>query len=651
MNISKTLFKALTRCSNAPALYNMYINKAFHDVKEINGVSLDTIRHNLNDLGESLFNEELYELEENIFTNMFDEETGEDLTIMTSAQLEAFKNVFTEVEVLATKHIEKMFNKKVIASKNTYEQKKYEFYNAGNKYYCYLDAYLEDNKKIKVFEVKSTSSRRFSLFTLSFKRGGMKLPIFEEKENGIFEYIADRYIGQVVDDILITKDLLNEKLINLINRYSDIGKYIYDISIERNVIEHSYLSKNEELPEIDYYLVILNHEYIYDGALENDKPIYLRSSNGQELFKIYSVNELTKLYQPLIDEEREKLEEEFIHLTVCNNCLGKHCMYKKTEQCKFFNICHQPVLIDGSILDYTGKDKAFKELGDNPKKRKVISMYDLINNGIYTMEGARNYITGLNQQIELDCYLNNKTYYDIDNLTFLIDKITYPIYHLDFESYNCPLPRFYGEKPYTQSLFQYSLHIEKEPGVCDIEKDHYEYLAPDHLDRRRCLAEKLISDIDLSNGGCVLAYHADFEKRRIKELMVLFKDLEEKLLNIYEHVFDLEHVIHASIDVYKKYDSTYTLKNKPTFNFYHKDLHGSFSIKKILPLFTDLSYNTLDVKNGTEAVLVYGMLPMLSEKEYEDKYLALRRYCRQDTWSMVKILQGIKNAINYKDKK
>ena len=42
-----------------------------------------------------------------------------------------------------------------------------------------------------------------------------------------------------------------------------------------------------------------------------------------------------------------------------------------------------------------------------------------------------------------------------------IKKIKYPVYYLDFESYNCPLPRFKGDHPYTQSLFQYSLHVEK----------------------------------------------------------------------------------------------------------------------------------------------------------------------------------------------
>mgnify|MGYP003477957340 CR=1 FL=1 len=81
-------------------------------------------------------------------------------------------------------------------------------------------------------------------------------------------------------------------------------------------------------------------------------------------------------------------------------------------------------------------------------------------------------------------------------------------------------------------------------------------------------------------------------------------------------------------------------------NYYHNNLHGSFSIKKVLPIFTNLSYADLDVHNGTEAVYTYGILPTLTDKEYEDKYLALRKYCQQDTWAMVEILWGLKKEFN-----
>lgn len=644
MNISKTLFKALTRCSNAPALYNMYINKGFHDVKEINGIELNTIENSLDELTSDEFDESK-DAEREIFASMYDEETGEDLTIVTSAQLEAFRDVFTEVEMLAAEYIEKLFSMPVISSKNTYEQKKFEYNHNGNKYYCYLDVYIENKNKLQIFEVKSTTSRKFDELAFSVKRNGNKYRYFEMDEHKIKRCVLEKYIGETLDGVLIDQSLIENKIKTPLNRYSNVGKYIFDIAIERNFIENSFTSKGLAIPEIEYYLVVLNHEYIYDGTQINGENIYHTSKNGEELFKIYDMNFLTKAYFDYIENAKDKLEKAFEHLTICNHCLGKHCMYKKTDQCKFLNICFSPLLKDGSILEYTSRNSAFKEPNEKGKLQ-IVDMYDLINNGIYTMEDAKEYTHDIDQYIELDCYKNKKQYYDLENLKFLISKIQYPLYHLDFESYNCPLPRFRGEKPYTQSLFQYSLHIEKKPYKCDLEKDHYEYLAPDHLDRRRELALKLIKDIDLSRGGTTLAYHATFEKQRIEELIKLFPDLEKELTVILNSIFDLEDVIHASEKVYQRYDPSYSIDGKPKFNFYDSRLHASFSIKKILPIFTDLSYSTLEVKNGTEAVLVYGKLPNYTNHEYQEKYLALRKYCRQDTWSMVKILQGIKNKID-----
>lgn len=646
MNISKTLFKTLSRCPNAPALYNMYINRAAHDVKEINGIDLNDIKNEIDKLDSDIFSE-LSEYESEIFGNMYDEDTGEDLTIVTSAQLEAFKDIFVEVEERASKYIETLFNKKVVASKNTYEQKRFEYSYNGNKYYCYLDIYIEEENKLKIFEVKSTTSSKIDELHVTFKRGN-PLPLFKmNNETKIMEFIGNNYI----EELNVDKDTLLSKMNNVLDRYSDVGKYLYDISIERHIIEQSFLTVGEEIPEIEYYLVTLNHNYRYDGLIKDGKRVYNTSKDNEELFKIYDVNYLSKEYQNLILEERAKFDKESEYLKIRNNCLGTHCKYKKNDQCKFFNICHKPVLTEGSILEFTGRHYCFKSLTEltKTKKPKTLNIYELINDGIYTMEDALIYTPDIDQHIEYDCYKNNKQYIDKENLKFLIDKISYPLYHLDFESYNCPLPRFIGEKPYAQSLFQYSLHIEKEPGCCEIDNEnglyHLEYLAPDHEDHRRDIAERLIKDIDLSNGGSVLAYHAVFEKTRISELMSFYPDLKDQLQVIYDAIFDLEDVLHASEKLYQKYDPTYSLEGKPKFNFYDKNLHASFSIKKVLPIFTDLSYSNMDVKNGTEAILTYGMLAELTDKEYEEKYLALRKYCRLDTWSMVKILQGLKNLI------
>ena len=144
------------------------------------------------------------------------------------------------------------------------------------------------------------------------------------------------------------------------------------------------------------------------------------------------------------------------------------------------------------------------------------------------------------------------------NLTIILEKIRegilelrYPIYHLDFESFPCPLPRFKGESPYMQSLFQYSIHIEHEPGVCDKDSDNYYFLAGDHNDPREALIKGMI-DIIKPDGGSVLVYNIAFEKTRINELARLFPAYKDRLLDIADRLFDLMDIVKGNTKLYKK---------------------------------------------------------------------------------------------------
>jgi len=130
-----------------------------------------------------------------------------------------------------------------------------------------------------------------------------------------------------------------------------------------------------------------------------------------------------------------------------------------------------------------------------------------------------------------------------DKIKAGLDSLTYPIYHLDFETFPCPIPRFKGEHPYYQSPFEFSLHIEKESGVCDKEKDNYVSLAKTNEDERLELVTELVNRIPIKKGGCMLAQNVTFEKARIKELAEMFPEYKEELLLIRESGRDLLEII------------------------------------------------------------------------------------------------------------
>ena len=206
-----------------------------------------------------------------------------------------------------------------------------------------------------------------------------------------------------------------------------------------------------------------------------------------------------------------------------------------------------------------------------------------------------------------------------------MSNLSYPIYFLDFESFQPAVPLFDNARPYEQIVFQYSLHyIEAEDG----ELKHKEFLAYPGGDPRRALAEQLCRDIPLN--VCTTAYNMSFEKSRIRELAALYPDLSEHLMNIYDNIYDL------MVPFQKKW-------------YYCKAMQGSYSIKYVLPaLFPDdpaLDYHNLEgVHNGGEASVTFGRMADMSIEEMEEARENLLKYCGLDTFAMVKVWEKLKEV-------
>lgn len=660
MRISKSLFKNLTRCPNFSALYDMYKFRSLHHVKSIHGINVEDVYN----LPEGEFDDEKEEMRE-IFYSMFDEETGEDLTVATNAQIEAMQSYFTEIEILAGEYISKLFGGEVHYSRKTKEQKLFSFNNGDHEYLCYLDGYLETDEGIKIFEVKGTTSNKFIKLGKKIKKDNedeediLEIKTKEDIYDSIFVrgpkgilYLREDLLDTIETDRLSIKEYQRYRN-KLFDRYGSdgTGKNVYDLAVERYIIENSLRREGKEdlIDSIKYYLVVLTGDYIFDGTYVDGKAQYGVDVNGRELITLIDMTTITKEYQPLIDDECQAIEKYLRDLSISNNNIGVFCEYKKATECKFKPVCFKKVLVDGSILEYMKKHIAFVSKDGNQKER--FDVYELINRGMYKLTDVPvEYLDKDYNIIQYQCKISNSTYMDKEKIKKVIDDLKYPLYHLDFETFGCPLPRYQGEKPYAQSLFQFSLHIERSKGQCDKNKDHYEFLAPDHEDHRKELAEKLIQWIDLSNGGTVIVYNQNFERTRLKELAQIFPEYAKELLNIRDHIFDLLHVLAGNKEMFLPYAHPYLTKAEAEkwagmINFYHNNMRGSFSIKKVLPLFSNLSYENLGVRNGTEAVLAYSLLPYYTEQEYKEKYLALRQYCQQDTWAMVEILWGLERAV------
>lgn len=262
-------------------------------------------------------------------------------------------------------------------------------------------------------------------------------------------------------------------------------------------------------------------------------------------------------------------------------------------------------------------------------KLKTVDKYSYYRQGIISYSDIVDKRPKLSEkqwmQVE-SAHFNYPPFVDKKGIKEFLDSLKYPLYHLDFETFQQAVPKWDGVNPYMQIPFQYSLHVQNtREGALE----HFEYLSQPGDDPRRKLAEQLCHDIPLN--VCSLAYNMSFEKRVIKSLANQYPDLSDHLMNIHDNMKDL------MVPFQKQH-------------FYCKELQGSYSIKYVLPAVCpgdpELDYHNLEgIHNGSEAMSAYAVLDKKSAEEIEETRKNLLAYCGLDTLAMVKILEKLYEMI------
>ena len=377
-------------------------------------------------------------------------------------------------------------------------------------------------------------------------------------------------------------------------------KYAVDIAYQKYVLEKSGVNVTGT------YLVTLNSDYVRNGALD-----------VKELFNVLDLS-------ALVADEYVKVQGHCNHAhsvleldSAPARDLGMHCTAPYT--CSFW--------------DYCTAEKGLDLKNDN---QTVFNLYRLaaakkfeyFNKGIVTFEDALKLKLSTMQQKQVSCCLNDTESVNPAGIQEFLDKVTYPLYFLDFESMMPGLPQYDGTRPYMQVCFQYSLHYIEHKGG---ELKHKAYLAPsDGQDPRRPLAEALCRDIP--KDACIMAYNDPFEKTRIKEMAAIYPDLADHLTNIQEHIIDLLIPFRSG-------------------HYYVPAMGGTFSIKSVLPaLFPDcdeLNYHNLShlVQNGGDAMSIFPRMKNMSVEDEKEARQALLEYCKLDTLAMVRIWEKLMDRV------
>lgn len=594
-----------------------------------------------------------------------DAEDEEEYNATPSEELEALLPYYNQVEDEALKLAKKNFHGTFIGDcRDVHNQKLFEYELHGHTYRCYVDIYNENDDEINIIEVKATTCKKFT--ELEFSNGKNKpndihYPLF--KKDGNIWHLA------TADSSMTDKTIENlEKKKNaLLNRYADEGKYPHDLAFQRFVIEHA-LRKAGDTRQVNYYLAVLNNKYIYDGAVDASGACVYNNVDGQELITFIEMNEVTAKLQRTIHNEIAMLES-YIRTPhdITHKCdVGNHCAWGKNTECVFWKHCYQVLRKVPSI----NPSCKYINAGNKNWNKEYKGKYALINGGYYALgDIPEDWLEAENHIIQRECYDGViPEYVDKEKMQAWFDHLEYPVYHFDFEGFPCPLPLFKGENPYRQSVFEFSLHIEREPGVCDKEKDNYVFLNMEFgADERKALAKAIVDNFEFNEDGTLhgtmLAQNTNYERDRLKELAELYPEYSDKLLAIRDKSADLIHLLKTDsseamskkgrkVGHYEQWG--FALDRCNTVNFYHRDLSGSYSIKKTLPvLVPSLSYDDMKkhaVGNGVQAYVTYlnydanpGTTRDMNTKA--ERRGALRLYCQQDTWAMVEILRAVREKI------
>ncbi|MCV3743352.1 DUF2779 domain-containing protein [Ureaplasma sp. ES3154-GEN] len=235
-----------------------------------------------------------------------------------------------------------------------------------------------------------------------------------------------------------------------------------------------------------------------------------------------------------------------------------------------------------------------------------------------------------------DLYVQNKVIVNKSNVLALLQKLKPKKVYFDFESINTAIRVFDNTFAFTQIITQNSV-IVYEPSVA------YENLECNNMmcDPKKITVQWFKDIVDSLYHGddySYIVYNKSFEQTRLKEMISYINDREYtyKINCINRNMFDLA--------------DFFAVRSLEKINILIPDLHGFYSIKKVLPLvakyypdFFDLTkcydYKTLEVQNGLECQIktTKRVFDTLNDEQWIMFTHEAKKYCENDVRAMIAV--------------
>ncbi len=360
---------------------------------------------------------------------------------------------------------------------------------------------------------------------------------------------------------------------------------LHDVSFQKLCWEESGLKIRK------CFLAYINNKYVKNGEI-----------NPQELFIVDDITEPVG-FKSLDIRDKISGMMEIINLPDCPEAIIGACCSDPYD-CPLMDTCWAELPEHNVFTLYYGGKKSC-ELYD----RGIVEIADI----------PKTYKLNDKQQIQLSCVANDNVHIDKEGIKEFLGGLEYPLYLLDFETFSTVIPVYDGTRPYQNIPFQFSLHIQENPGG---KLQHHEYLAEGKDDPRPGLLAALHNKI--GDAGSIVAYNKSFEENVLKDLALAFPEYSEWINGILPGFVDL-------------------LVPFRSFNYYNPLQHGSASIKKVLPAITGSGYEGMAIAKGDDASLAF--LDMAYGNLADEEKLQIRNnlleYCGLDTEAMARIINEL----------
>ncbi len=459
-------------------------------------------------------------------------------------------------------------------------------------------SYVENNRKKEGIAIEEESKKYFGDLIdsnhLHIEIKNYRNITLYQPETTIEVKDTNIRITNRADYLFIDKDG-NYRLIEVkgkANPYKSNGKL--EDEIKRDLNYQRYVLEKSNIPIKSVHLLYLNKNWIRKGAI-----------NIKELFQKDDVTNLLEYQSSNIEEEINKM----ISIIKKNSKPTKKINKGNCRECPHKQNCH---------LEEGLTDEIFEIPNITTKQ-----INNLTNNKISNIKDVSKYLKiSSAQESYIQVTSTKKPIINIQSIRNELKdfKAEDPLYALDYETLQPPIPKWDGFSAYQQIPMQY--HVSK---LDENQTIHRYYLHNENSNPLPKLLKNLESQI--GDKGLILVYHKRFEQKRNDEMGLMYPEYASFLESLNKRMYDLEEIF----------------KNSKGY-YIHPDFKGRSTLKLVLPVFNkEQTYSDINISGGMIARYKWHEMISgnISDTEKKKIYKDLLEYCKLDTEGLLIIFKSL----------